>query len=82
MIEQKIGEIKDFCIKNSDDAVVTKYSRYFKEGYDGYGVDDKLFKAQRDDWLKTWKNEMTVSDYLDMGDKLVASGKFEERKNV
>jgi 3-methyladenine DNA glycosylase AlkD len=78
MIEQKIKEIKDFCIKNSDPAIVAKYSKYFKEGYDGYGVDDKILVSQRDSWLEEWKDELTISDYLDIGDKLVASGKFEE----
>ncbi len=78
MIEQKIKEIKDFCIKNSDPSIVAKYSKYFKEGYDGYGIDDKLLITQRDNWLEKWKDELKVSDYLDIGDKLVSSGKFEE----
>lgn len=78
MIEQKVKEIKDFCIKNSDNAIVTKYSRYFKEGYDGYGVDDKILIAQRDKWIEKWKDELSINDYLDIGDKLVSSGKFEE----
>jgi len=78
MILQKLKEIQEFCIKNSDPAIVTKYSKYFKEGYDGYGIDDKILVSQRDRWLEEWKNELTVSDYLDIGDKLVSSGKFEE----
>ena len=78
MIGQKLKEIQEFCIKNSDTTIVAKYSKYFKEGYDGYGIDDKLLLTQRDNWLEKWKDELTVSDYLDLGDKLVSSGKFEE----
>lgn len=78
MIEQKIKEIRDFCIKNSDPSIVAKYSKYFKEGYDGYGIDDKILMSQHDKWLEAWKDELTISDYLDMGDMLVSSGKFEE----
>lgn len=78
MVEQKIKEIRDFCIKNSDEAIVIKYSKYFKEGYDGYGIDDKILLSQRDSWLEAWKDELTISDYLDIGDKLVSSGRFEE----
>ncbi|MBC8488946.1 MAG: hypothetical protein H8D45_23245 [Bacteroidetes bacterium] len=78
MIEEKIKEIRNFCIRNSDPAVVAKYSKYFKEGYDGYGIKDKLLISQRDCWLEAWKDELTISDYLDIGDKLVSSGKFEE----
>ena len=78
MVEQKIKEIKNFCIENSDNAIVAKYSKYFKEGYDGYGVDDKILIAQRDKWIEKWKDELSINEYLDIGDRLVSSGKFEE----
>ncbi len=45
--------IKKFCIKNANDEIVKKYSRYFKGGYNGYGLDKdmipekvKEFKSQ------------------------------------
>jgi len=78
MISQKTQEIRNFCEKNADPAIVAKYAKYFKEGYDGYGIDTKIFEIQRDAWLATWKNELTISNYLDLCDKLVSSGKFEE----
>ena len=31
-------EIRSFRRANADEAVVKKYSRYFKEGYDAYGL--------------------------------------------
>jgi len=74
----KHEEIINFCLVNSDDSIVKKYSRYFKEGYDGYGIDTKTFKSQKDKWLESWKNEMTISEYLDLGDLLISTGKFEE----
>jgi 3-methyladenine DNA glycosylase AlkD len=78
MIEKKLKEIKDFCIKNSDLKIVEKYSRYFKEGYNGYGIDQKIFEHQKDRWIESWKGEMTIEDYLELGDRLVQSGKLEE----
>ncbi len=78
MIEQKVKEIRNYCIKNSNPSIVTKYSKYFKEGYDGYGIDDKIFLSQRDNWLESWNDELSTSDYLTLGDHLVSSGKFEE----
>ena len=33
--ELKHKEIIDFCIANTDDSIIKKYSRYFKEGYNG-----------------------------------------------
>lgn len=77
-LELKHKEIINFCIANADDSVVKKYSKYFTEGYDGYGIDTKIFKSQLNKWLDSWKNEMTISDYLDLGDLLVSTGKFEE----
>ncbi|MCP4978576.1 MAG: DNA alkylation repair protein [Maribacter sp.] len=79
MIEQKQKEIRDFCIKNSDPAIVKKYSRYFKNGFDGYGIDTKVFEKQRDLWIKAWKNEMTLEKYLNLGDELMRTGKLEEK---
>ena len=78
MIEKKLKEIKDFCIKNSDLKIVEKYSRYFKEGYNGYGIDQKIFEQQKDKWIESWNEEMTIEDYLELGERLVQSGKLEE----
>jgi 3-methyladenine DNA glycosylase AlkD len=77
-LELKHKEIIDFCIANTDDSIIKKYSRYFKEGYIGYGIDSKIFESQKAKWLDSWKNEMTIHDYLNLGDLLIATGKFEE----
>ncbi|MGB5434876.1 MAG: DNA alkylation repair protein [Maribacter sp.] len=79
MIEQKLKEIHEFCIKHADPEIVKKYARYFKNGYDGYGIDSKVFEKQRDLWIKAWKNEMTLDEYLDLGDTLMRTGKLEEK---
>lgn len=76
---KKLKEIREFCIKNSDPEIVKKYSRYFKEGYDGYGIDQKIFEKQRDLWIANWENEMTLDTYLKLGDELMHEGKLEEK---
>jgi 3-methyladenine DNA glycosylase AlkD len=78
MIDEKIKTIRDFCLKNSKQSNIEKYSRYFKEGFDGYGIDQKVYEAQRDLWIADWKKEMTLGSYLDLGDRLVQIGKYEE----
>ena len=78
MIDEKIKEIRSFCLKNSKQANIDKYSRYFKEGFDGYGIDQKVYEAQRDFWIADWENEMTIDHYLELGDKLISIGKYEE----
>lgn len=77
-IELKHKEIIEFCNSNRDEAVIKKYSRYFKEGFDAYGIDSKIIESQKNNWLTSWESEMSIDDYLNLGDKLVAPGKFEE----
>ena len=79
---QKLKEIREFCIKNSDPEIIKKYARYFKEGFDGYGIEQKTFEKQRDLWIKNWENEMTLDAYLELGDELFQKGKFEEKSFV
>ncbi len=82
MIDSKIKEIREFCTTNSDPGIIKKYQRYFKDGYDGYGLEDNLFKDQIDLWIKLWKDEMTLDSYLTLGDELMKHGRFEEKSLV
>jgi len=77
MIENKLQEIRNFCVKNANPEIVGKYARYFKEGYDGFGIDKKAFEGQRDSWIDKWKSEMTLDKYLDLGDNLMQTGRYE-----
>ncbi len=79
MINTKVKEIRDFCETNSDPEIVKKYQRYFKEGYDGYGIDDNLFKQQIEIWIEQWENEMSIESYLTLGDELMKNGRFDEK---
>jgi 3-methyladenine DNA glycosylase AlkD len=40
------SEIIAFCQANADEAIVKKYSRYFKEDYDAYGLTYPLYEAK------------------------------------
>ncbi len=71
-------EIKSFCERNADKKLVIKYSRYFKEGYDAYGVDSKILEAQYDRWIETYKSGMSFDEAKKLGDMLYSSGKYEE----
>ncbi len=77
-IKSKFTEIRTFCEKNADPAIVKKYSRYFKEGFDAYGLPQGLFESQKKEWLKAWKDEMAINDYILLGDMLAVTGKYEE----
>lgn len=79
MFKEKIQEIRAFCELNSDPKNIAKYSKFFKEGFDGFGIDDKLLKGQIESWIEEWKNDMTLQNYLDLSDELIKNGKFEEK---
>jgi 3-methyladenine DNA glycosylase AlkD len=78
MLEEKLSQIRDFCIRNSKQSNIDKYSRYFRGGFDGYGLDQKVYEAQRDKWIDEWKDEMSLEDYLELGDRIIQTGKYEE----
>ena len=79
MIDSKIKEIREFCESNSDPEIIKKFSKYFKEGYDGYGIDKNVAEKQIDDWIEQWKDEMTIDRYLMLGDELIKNGRYDEK---
>jgi 3-methyladenine DNA glycosylase AlkD len=78
MVDKKFKEIQKFCVKNSNQENIDNLSRYFKSGFSGYGIDQKTFELQKNSWIANWKKEMSLDLYLDLGDKLIQSGKYEE----
>ena len=77
-IEKKFLEIRKFCEENANPENVKKYSRFFTEGYDAYGLDRVIFETQRDKWLNEWANDFSIHEYLELGNKLISTGKYEE----
>ena len=79
MIKGKIKEIREFCELNSDPKIIAKYSKYFKEGFDGFGIDNKVLINQLESWSEEWKEDMKLENYMDLSDELMKNGKFEEK---
>jgi 3-methyladenine DNA glycosylase AlkD len=71
-------EIREFCLQNSDEALVKKYSRYFVEGYDAYGISQKAMDDQHKALLNKYRSELGMEGFLALGDRLVKTGKYEE----
>jgi 3-methyladenine DNA glycosylase AlkD len=77
-IQAALKEIRSFYEAHSDPVLVRKYARFFVEGYDAFGVDGKLSAAQRKIWFEAWHAEHDLGWFLDLGDRLVKTGKWEE----
>ncbi len=73
---QLCDEIRRYCRRHADKAVAEKYARYFTEGYDAYGLSDKLVK----DKVRTLVSDpnLTTKTVLAAANSLVKSGKYEE----
>lgn len=73
-----VGIVRSFCLENANAAHAGKYLRYFKEGYDAYGLEQKQMEKQRTLWLAELKRETDFNGVLDLAEALLVSGKYEE----
>ena len=77
---QLAREVQEYCAAHANAKVATLYQRYFKEGYDAWGLLDKgnpFFTERRDEWLAKYSG-IGVPGLIEAGEKLFASGKYEE----
>jgi 3-methyladenine DNA glycosylase AlkD len=72
-----VVEIRSFCRANADAKQAERYQRFFNEGYDPYGIPDKVMLPQREKWFEQHK-ELGLPGMLELGDLLFESGKYEE----
>jgi 3-methyladenine DNA glycosylase AlkD len=78
IIQSKLQEIRDFCLDHADPARVQKYARYFVEGYDAYGIEQKVYEEQRVRWIKEFSRDLDFDGFLTLGEALLKNGKYEE----
>lgn len=69
-------ELRDYCMSNADEAMVKKYSRYFKGGYDAWGLTQTLMDEKKKE-LKM-RNILTFDLIFGTAPLLMKSGKYEE----
>jgi 3-methyladenine DNA glycosylase AlkD len=77
-LEVVFQEIRAFCSENDDPAIIKKYSHYFVEGYDAYGVSGTKMEEIHRAMLNKYRTEPGFKGFLDLGDRLVRTGKYEE----
>lgn len=76
--EAIVAEVRAFCAANANADIVKKYSRYFKEGYDAYGLDSDRMDDLEDALVTKYGDKLTLSDVIALGYLLMASKKYEE----
>ncbi|MCW5978198.1 MAG: DNA alkylation repair protein [Bryobacteraceae bacterium] len=79
-IEVLAEEIRAYCAANANPQQAARYARYFKEGYDSWGLMDgkhELWTRQVPAWAEQYR-DLGVGGYLELGKVLFKSGKYEE----
>jgi 3-methyladenine DNA glycosylase AlkD len=78
VIDCAIADIRQFCTAHASAAQVKKYARFFTEGYDAYGIDKDTWEAHEGMIFERYHDALGLDGVLTLGDKLFASGKYEE----
>ncbi|MHC1703052.1 MAG: DNA alkylation repair protein [Tenuifilaceae bacterium] len=74
--ENIYNEIQQYCKANANDALVKKYSRYFKEGYDAYGLTLEQMNHKVDELVK--ERNIDFETIIKTSHLLIPSAKYEE----
>ena len=77
-IRDLLAHIQRFCEVHADDRVVAKYSKFFREGYDAYGVPFDVLASEAKRLVKEHGPSLGLAGFLDLADLLMDSGKYEE----
>jgi 3-methyladenine DNA glycosylase AlkD len=78
--EQLAAEIRAYCAAHTDPKQAGKWARYFREGYDAWGLldrDHEFWTVRQQDWFARY-GSMGTAGFLRLGEILFASGKYEE----
>lgn len=75
-VAELVEDIRAYCRANADKNVVEKYSRYFTEGYDAYGLSRDLYESKVRSLIDSGQISMKL--VLTASKPLIQSGKFEE----
>jgi 3-methyladenine DNA glycosylase AlkD len=69
-------EIHNYCVSNANDELVKKYSRYFKGGYDAWGLPQELFNSKNKEL--TERGVLNYDLIFQIAPLLMKTGKYEE----
>ena len=76
--DEILHEFQVFCSENADPAIIKKYSHYFVEGYDAYGVSGKKLEEFHGNIFNKYRAALGFDGFLSLGDRLVKTGKYED----
>ena len=81
-IERVFKDIQAFYKKNANPEIVKKYAKFFREGYDAYGIDTQIYANKVDQLYSEIEMDFKLSDLKHLFKMLLESNKFEEVSTV
>jgi hypothetical protein len=78
--EELAADVRAYCVAHQDPKNALKWARYFKEGYDAWGLLDKenpLWNERQREWMERYRG-LGLDGFARAGELLLASGKYEE----
>jgi 3-methyladenine DNA glycosylase AlkD len=75
-----VSEIRHYLAAHADPEQAARYARFFKEGYDAWGLMDgrhQFWNEKRSEWSERYRN-LGLAGFLRAGEMLFSSGKYEE----
>jgi 3-methyladenine DNA glycosylase AlkD len=78
--EKLAAEVSAYCAAHQDPQKARAWARYFKEGYDAWGLldkDDPLWNEKQREWMERYSG-LGLGGFSKAGEILLSSGKYEE----
>jgi 3-methyladenine DNA glycosylase AlkD len=79
-VDRLAAEIQTYCAAHTISEQVGKWARYFREGYDDWGLSDQeheLWTVKEPEWWAA-NSALGLAGFLKLGARLFSSGKYEE----
>lgn len=77
-LQPVVQEIRSFMTERARPEMAARYARYFREGYDAYGLQSGEIEELQKKLLDRYKKPMAWQGFYDLGDLLMKDGKYEE----
>lgn len=78
--EELFQTIRSFCIENNDTERALRQSRFFTEGYDGYGIPSKTIESFAKELFQTHQSDLKL--IIKTARLIVVQNKFEEIQTI
>ena len=73
--QAELAKVEKYCLDYEDPLIVSKYARYFREGYDAFGLEEAQIHALRDEIVS--QTSFSAVETAELGWHLLQPGKYE-----